>query len=198
MARERADTMTAKSALRALPRGVWALGFVSLFMDTASELIHSLLPVFLVPVLGASMTSVGVIEGLAEAAALITRVFSGAISDYLGRRKLLTVIGYGVAALTKPLFPLAGSVATVLAARLIDRVARRKRARRAAVGPLWAGRNVHGRRGLRDQASQTQRPRRTDERVIERHQKCGPSRSGLLERSVQPGRCRRRGGPLHG
>jgi MFS family permease len=91
-------------------------------MDTSSELIHSLLPVFLVSVLGASMISVGLIEGLAEAAALITRIFSGAISDYLGRRKLLTVLGYGLAALTKPLFPLAGSVATVLAARFIDRI----------------------------------------------------------------------------
>jgi MFS family permease len=110
------------SGLRALPRGVWALGFVSLCMDASSELIHSLLPVFLVSVLGASMISVGLIEGLAEAAALIARIFSGAVSDYLGRRKLLTVLGYGVASLTKPLFPLAGSVATVLAARFIDRI----------------------------------------------------------------------------
>jgi MFS family permease len=113
---------TPTSGLRALPRGVWALGFVSLCMDASSELIHSLLPLFLVTVLGASMISVGLIEGLAEAAALITRIFSGAISDYLGRRKLLTVLGYGLAALTKPLFPLAESVATVLAARFTDRI----------------------------------------------------------------------------
>ena len=108
--------------LRAIPRGVWALGFVSLFMDTSSELVHSLLPVFLVSVLGASMTSVGLIEGVAEATALVTKVFSGTLSDYLGRRKALTVLGYGLAAVTKPLFPLAGSVSMVLTARFIDRI----------------------------------------------------------------------------
>ena len=106
----------------ALPRGVWALGLVSLFMDTSSELIHSLLPVFLVSVLGASMTSVGLIEGVAEATGLITRVFSGALSDYLGKRKFLTVLGYALATLTKPLFPLATSISMVLAARFIDRI----------------------------------------------------------------------------
>ena len=91
-------------------------------MDTSSELIHSLLPVFLVSVLGASMTSVGLLEGIAEATALIARIFSGTISDYLGRRKALTVLGYGLAAITKPLFPLAGSVGMVLTARFIDRI----------------------------------------------------------------------------
>jgi MFS family permease len=91
-------------------------------MDTSSELIHSLLPVFLVTVLGASMTSVGLIEGVAEATALIAKVFSGTISDYLGRRKALTVLGYGLAAIAKPLFPLAGSVGMVLTARFIDRI----------------------------------------------------------------------------
>jgi MFS family permease len=101
---------------------VWALGLVSLFMDTSSELVHSLLPVFLVSGLGASMTSVGLIEGVAEATALITRIFSGALSDYLGRRKALTALGYGLAAITKPLFPLAGSIGVVLAARFIDRI----------------------------------------------------------------------------
>lgn len=111
-----------RSALRTIPRGVWALGFVSLFMDTSSELIHSLLPVFLVSVLGASMTSVGLIEGVAEPAALIAKIFSGSLSDYLGRRKALTVLGYGFAAITKPLFPLAGSVGMVLTARFIDRI----------------------------------------------------------------------------
>jgi MFS family permease len=111
-----------RSGLRAIPRGVWALGFVSLFMDTSSELVHSLLPVFLVSVLGASMTSVGFIEGVAEATALVTKIFSGALSDYLGRRKALTVLGYGLAAVTKPLFPLAGSVGMVLTARFIDRI----------------------------------------------------------------------------
>ncbi len=83
---------------RAIPKGIWALGFVSLFMDTSSELIHSLLPVFLVSVLGASTLSVGLIEGVAEATASITKVFSGTLSDYLGKRKMLTVIGYGLAA----------------------------------------------------------------------------------------------------
>jgi MFS family permease len=91
-------------------------------MDTSSELIHSLLPVFLVSVLGASMTSVGLIEGVAEAAALITKIFSGTLSDYLGRRKALTVLGYGLAAITKPLFPVAGSVGMILSARFIDRI----------------------------------------------------------------------------
>ncbi len=91
-------------------------------MDTSSELVHSLLPVFLVSVLGASITSVGLIEGVAEATAPITKIFSGTLSDYLGRRKALTVLGYGLAAITKPLFPLAGSVGTVLTARFIDRI----------------------------------------------------------------------------
>jgi len=122
MTSQRAGTTASGSGLRAIPRGVWALGFVSLFMDTSSELVHSLLPVFLVSVLGASMTSVGLIEGVAEATALITKIFSGTLSDYLGRRKALTVLGYGLAAVTKPLFPLAGSVTLVLTARLIDRI----------------------------------------------------------------------------
>jgi MFS family permease len=122
MIRKRTRTSVSQSSLRAIPRGVWALGFVSLFMDTSSELIHSLLPVFLVSVLGASMTSVGLIEGVAEATALIAKIFSGTISDSLGRRKALTVLGYGFAAMTKPLFPLAGSVGLVLTARFIDRI----------------------------------------------------------------------------
>lgn len=108
--------------LRAMPRTVVALGFVSLAMDTSSELIHSLLPAFLVGVLGAGALSVGVIEGVAEATNAITKVFSGAVSDWLGKRKLLVLIGYGVAALTKPAFPLAGGISTVLAARFVDRV----------------------------------------------------------------------------
>jgi MFS family permease len=114
------------------------LGFVSLFMDTSSELIHSLLPVFLVSVLGASAFSVGLIEGLAEATAAITKVFSGTLSDYLGKRKLLTVIGYGLAAVSKPLFPLAGSVAWIFAARFIDRIGKgiRGAPRDALIGEL--------------------------------------------------------------
>ncbi len=107
---------------RAIPRTVWMLGLVSLFMDLSSELIHSLLPIFLVSGLGASVLAVGVIEGVAEATALIVKVFSGAISDALGRRKGLLLAGYGLAALSKPLFPLAHSVSMVLTARFIDRI----------------------------------------------------------------------------
>lgn len=105
-----------------LPRGVVALGLVSLFMDTSSEMIHSLLPVFLVSVLGASALSVGIIEGIAEATAAISKVFSGAISDWIGRRKPLLLLGYGMAALTKPLFPLASGIGVVVTARFIDRI----------------------------------------------------------------------------
>ena len=98
------------------------LGFVSLFMDVSSELIHGLLPVFMVSSLGASAFAVGVVEGIAESTALIIKVFSGALSDYLGRRKSLAVIGYGLGALSKPLFALALSVNWVLAARFMDRI----------------------------------------------------------------------------
>ena len=105
-----------------LPGGVVALGLVSLTMDLSSEMIHSLLPVFLVTVLGASAMSVGFIEGIAEATASIAKIFSGVISDWVGRRKPLVLIGYGMAALTKPLFPLATGVSAVLAARFLDRI----------------------------------------------------------------------------
>jgi MFS family permease len=98
------------------------LGFVSLFMDVSSELIHSLLPVFMVTSLGASMLVVGVVEGIAEATALIVKVFSGTISDYLGKRKALTVLGYGLGAVSKPIFALALSVHWVLVARFMDRI----------------------------------------------------------------------------
>ena len=91
-------------------------------MDASSELVHSLLPVFLTGVLGASMVAVGLIEGLAEATASVVKVITGALSDRLGRRKPLVVLGYGLAALSKPLFPLAGSVALVLGARFADRL----------------------------------------------------------------------------
>ena len=105
-----------------IPRGVWMLGFVSLFMDVSSELIHSLLPVFMVSSLGASMIFVGIVEGIAEATALIVKVFSGTLSDYLGKRKGLTVLGYGLGAISKPIFALALSVHWVLAARFMDRI----------------------------------------------------------------------------
>lgn len=105
-----------------LPAGVWALGFVSMFMDISSEMIHALLPLYMVTVLGTSALSVGIIEGLAEATASITKVFSGALSDWLGKRKLLAAIGYGLAAFTKPVFPLASSIEWLIAARFIDRI----------------------------------------------------------------------------
>ncbi|MDR3513314.1 MAG: MFS transporter [Caulobacteraceae bacterium] len=110
--------------LRAVPRAVWALGFVSMFMDVSSEMIHSLLPVFLVSSLGASTVLVGLIEGISETTVAITKVFSGWLSDRLGRRKLLAVIGYGLAAATKPVFPLAASPMQVLGARVVDRFAK--------------------------------------------------------------------------
>ncbi|MGZ5914983.1 MAG: MFS transporter [Hyphomicrobium sp.] len=109
-------------SLRRIPRGVWALGLVSLFMDVSSEMIHALLPVYLVAALGASVLTVGFIEGLAEATAMITKIFSGALSDWLGRRKLLAIIGYGLAAFTKPIFPLATSIDWLVLARFLDRI----------------------------------------------------------------------------
>src|SRR3990167_8640901 len=105
-----------------LPPAIWVLGFVSLLMDISSEMIHSLLPLFMVGTLGASALMVGLIEGLAEATALIVKVFSGVLSDWWGRRKGLAVAGYALGALTKPLFALASGVGMVLTARLLDRV----------------------------------------------------------------------------
>ena len=105
-----------------LPRTVVALGLVSLLMDASSEMVHALLPVFLVGTLGASVAAVGLIEGIAEATASVTKLFSGVVSDWVGRRKLLVLLGYGMAAASKPLFPLAASADAVLAARFLDRV----------------------------------------------------------------------------
>lgn len=105
-----------------MPPGVWVLGFVSMLMDISSEMIHSLLPLFLVGTLGASAFVVGLIEGLAESTALIVKVFSGVLSDYLGRRKGLALFGYALGALTKPLFAIAPTTGVVLTARLLDRV----------------------------------------------------------------------------
>jgi MFS family permease len=113
---------TGKDALTKIPAGVWVLGFVSLLMDVSSEMIHSLLPLFMVTVLGASALTVGVIEGIAESTALLVKVFSGVLSDYLGRRKGLAVFGYALGALSKPLFALATGVGMVLTARFMDRV----------------------------------------------------------------------------
>ena len=113
---------TATNTLGQIPRGVWVLGFVSMLMDVSSEMIHSLLPLFMVTTLGASAFTVGIIEGLAESTALIVKVFSGTLSDYLGKRKGLALLGYGFGALSKPLFAVASSVGIVLSARLLDRV----------------------------------------------------------------------------
>jgi len=105
-----------------IPAGVWALGFVSMLMDISSEMIHALLPVYMVTVIGTSALTVGIIEGIAEATASITKVFSGALSDWLGKRKFLAAFGYGLAAFTKPILPLASSIEWLIAARFIDRV----------------------------------------------------------------------------
>lgn len=120
------DKITEKTpvhgARHGIPAGVWALGFVSMLMDISSEMIHALLPVYMVTVLGTSTLAVGIIEGIAEATASITKVFSGALSDWLGKRKFLAALGYGLAAFTKPIFPLAASLEWLVAARFIDRV----------------------------------------------------------------------------
>jgi MFS family permease len=128
----------AKSSLARLPGGIWALGFVSLFMDISSEMIHGLLPVFLTSVLGASTEMVGLIEGVGEATASMSKLFSGWVSDKLGKRKALAVIGYGLGALSKPLFALAPTPSLVLAARFSDRVGKgiRGAPRDAMVGDM--------------------------------------------------------------
>jgi MFS family permease len=112
------------TAAAAIPRGVWVLGFVSLLMDLSSEMIHALLPLYLTVGLGASALVVGIIEGVAEATALVVKVFSGVLSDRLGKRKGLTALGYGLAALTKPLFALANGPGLVFTARFADRIAK--------------------------------------------------------------------------
>ncbi|WP_430690183.1 MFS transporter [Klebsiella quasipneumoniae] len=110
------------ATLGRIPKGVWVLGGVSLLMDVSSEMIHSLLPLFMATTLGASVIIIGLIEGLAEATALILKIFSGAISDYVGKRKGLALLGYGLGALSKPLFAIAPTAGVVFSARMIDRV----------------------------------------------------------------------------
>ena len=126
-----------KGTLSQIPRGIWILGFVSMLMDISSEMIHSLLPLFMVTTLGASALAVGLIEGVAESTALIVKVFSGALSDYLGKRKGLALLGYTLGAITKPLFAIAPSMGIVLTARFLDRVGKgiRGAPRDAAPGP---------------------------------------------------------------
>lgn len=113
---------TQHHALAQIPLSIWMLGFVSLLMDVSSEMIHSLLPLFMVTTLGASALTIGMIEGAAEATALIVKIFSGMLSDYMGKRKWLAVAGYAMAAITKPVFALASSSGAIMSARLIDRV----------------------------------------------------------------------------
>lgn len=113
---------TTKSTIRQIPPGVWVLGFVSMLMDISSEMVHALLPLFMVTTLGAGAVVVGLVEGLAESAALIVKVFSGTLSDYWGKRKGLTLFGYSLGALTKPMFALASTLDAVLGARLLDRI----------------------------------------------------------------------------
>jgi MFS family permease len=110
------------AAARSLPMGIWVLGFGSMLMDISSELVHSLLPIFMATLLGASMATIGVIEGVAEATASITKVFSGSLSDHLGKRKPLVILGYGLGAVTKLVFPLASSLWWVFSARFVDRI----------------------------------------------------------------------------
>jgi len=111
-----------RSRFAPVPRGVWALGVVSLFMDISSEMIHSLLPIFLMSGLGASAALVGLIEGIGEGTASVVKIFSGYISDRLGKRKVLALIGYAMGALSKPIFAIAVTPFEVLGARFIDRV----------------------------------------------------------------------------
>lgn len=110
------------STLRRIPKGVWVLGGVSMLMDISSEMIHSLLPLFMATTLGASVIIIGLIEGVAEATALIVKVFSGVISDYLGKRKGLAVLGYGLGAVSKPLFAMSSGAGLVFSARMLDRL----------------------------------------------------------------------------
>jgi MFS family permease len=126
------------AGLRGIPRDIWALGLVSLFMDISSEMIHGLLPVFLVSVLGASTGMVGLIEGVGEATASISKLLSGWLSDLLKKRKALTILGYGLGALSKPLFAIAPTASVVLAARFSDRVGKgiREAPRDAMIGDL--------------------------------------------------------------
>jgi MFS family permease len=119
---QRPQAASGGNTLRHMPPGIWILGLTSMLMDISSEMIHSLLPLFMVTALGASAFVVGVVEGLAEATALIVKVFSGILSDYLGKRKGLAVFGYALGALSKPLFAVAPVTSVVLSARLIDRV----------------------------------------------------------------------------
>ena len=101
--------MTVRAGITGIPRGVWVLGIVSMCMDLSSELVHAL---YMATAMGASMLVIGVVEGIAEATALIVKLFSGALSDWSRKRKPLVLLGYGLAAVSKFVFPLAPSSAT--------------------------------------------------------------------------------------
>ena len=111
-----------RTVINQLPASIWALGFVSMLMDISSEMVHSLLPMFLAGTLGISVLSIGFIEGLAESTAMIVKVFSGSLSDWFGRRKMLALIGYIMGAFSKPLFALATGGVMIVWARFMDRV----------------------------------------------------------------------------
>ncbi|MCB1639391.1 MAG: MFS transporter, partial [Thiothrix sp.] len=134
-----------------LPKTVWILGLISLFMDMSSEFIHALLPVYLTTTLGLSVLAVGIVEGIAEATASIMKVFSGVISDRVRHRKPLLLAGYGLAALTKPVFPLAGSAFEVVGARFVDRIGKgiRGAPRDALVGDVTPPEQLNAAYGLR-------------------------------------------------
>lgn len=126
------------TTLRRIPSGVWVVGGVSLLMDVSSEMIHSLLPLFMATTLGASVVVIGLIEGLAEATALMVKVFSGVMSDWLGKRKGLALLGYGLGALSKPLFAIATTSGMILTARLTDRLGKGIRgARKLFIALAW-------------------------------------------------------------
>jgi len=133
------------SKLKKIPKSIWTLGIVSLFMDISSEIIHSLLPIFMVSILGSSIIAIGIVEGISEATFLLIRIFSGVLSDYLGKRKIISVIGYGISALSKPLFPLANSVSLILIARFFDRLGKgvRESPRDALIGDI-APKSIRG------------------------------------------------------
>ena len=193
---------------REIPGGVWALGVVSMLMDISSEMIHALLPLYLVTVLGASMLTVGMIEGVAEALAMVTKIFSGALSDYLGKRKLLAAMGYGLAAFTKPVFPLAPTIGWLVAARFVDRIGKgiRGAPRDALIADL-ARRNCAARAMACGNRSNDRRGSRTAARAVA-DARCWPttsrtvfwiacagvclvrgrSCSGFMSRSAQPQR----------
>ncbi|TLD45609.1 MAG: Multidrug resistance protein MdtL [Accumulibacter sp.] len=136
---------------RSLPKSIWLLGMVSMFMDISSELVHCLLPIFMAGVLGTSMLTIGIVEGIAEATAAIAKVFSGAISDRFRKRKLLVVLGYGLGAVSKPAFPLASTIDLVFAARFVDRIGKgiRGAPRDALVADLVPARQRGAAYGLR-------------------------------------------------